>query len=307
MNSGKELHSLKIIVDSNYIGHVSRYSTGGLTHNDSPVGVIFGFLNQILNIGNHFQTNEFYFAWDSKHSYRRQICPEYKKHRKKTLTSEEKEELKQSFQQFDRLRRDILPSIGFKNQLSQRGCEADDIIAMFVKQADLSDILDEGVTIISADEDLYQLLQRKVSMYTPAKKSLMTDMGFKAFYGIEPKDWVKVKALAGCSSDNVKGIAGVGEKTAIKYLVGELKEGKKLRDILEQQEEMYFKNYPLVKLPIKETKKLKITDNELGAKAELEFDRVCTDLGFNSFIETNKLSRWEEFFRGDFNPFMEFN
>ena len=46
-------------------------------------------------------------------------------------------------------------------------------------------------------------------------------------YRIKPFEWHKVKAIAGCSSDNVKGVAGVGEITAIKYLKGELKKESK--------------------------------------------------------------------------------
>ena len=74
-----------------------------------------------------------------------------------------------------------------------------------------------------------------------------------------------MKAISGCSSDNITGIKGVGEKTAIKYLLGELKETTKTyKAIEEQKEELWKKNGKLTKLPLEGTKVFEIKEDKVS-------------------------------------------
>jgi 5'-3' exonuclease len=108
----------------------------------------------------------------------------------------------------------MLPEAGFVNCFSVQGYEADDIIAETCRI-----LKDRRVMMVSSDKDLYQLLDRdRHFMWLPAKQETYTEKKFRAETGLHPQQWVKVKALAGCSSDNIPGVKSIGEKTAIEYL-----------------------------------------------------------------------------------------
>ena len=90
----------------------------------------------------------------------------------------------------------------------------------------------------------------RVKMCLIGKKNrLYTAADFEREWGVKPSFWPSVKAIAGCSGDNVRGIVGVGERTAVKFLKCELKDSsKKYRDIVEGTDTVRT-NWPLVKLP----------------------------------------------------------
>ena len=93
-----------------------------------------------------------------------------------------------------------------------------------------------------------------------------------------------MKALAGCSTDSVPGIKGVGEKTAIKYLKNELKESSKIyqRIISKEGWNIYKRNIELVKLPFTGTKIFKLKTDKLSATGWKE---VVEQLGMKSIRE----------------------
>lgn len=117
------------------------------------------------------------------------------------------------------LRDELLPWMGCENVLTVPGFEADDAIAAAVRNHP-----DDGArfVIASGDKDLYQLLDKRTAVYHPIPKQFVTAKSFKAEHAIPARRWHEVKALAGCSSDCVPGAHRVGEKTAIKYLLGSL-------------------------------------------------------------------------------------
>jgi DNA polymerase I len=104
--------------------------------------------------------------------------------------------------------------------LEVSGVEADDVIGTLASRAEGDGV---DVIIFSADKDFRQLLSPRVSMLRPAYKGeafdLETEATFREKYdGLEPARFVDVLALMGDSSDNVPGVPGIGEKTAIKLL-----------------------------------------------------------------------------------------
>jgi hypothetical protein len=125
------------------------------------------------------------------------------------------------------LREDYLKQIGFKNILYQEGFEADDVIAKVIVDRPKRDFI-----IVSSDQDLYQLIGKYVKVYSPKKQELITEESFRKKFGCGPGVWAQVKAMAGCSTDNIKGIPGVGEKTAIKFICGALNKGKTFDKII---------------------------------------------------------------------------
>lgn len=244
---------------------------GGLSHDNSPTGIIYGFLKSIPMYQEMFDTPHIIFCWDSKTSKRKEIFPGYKSNRVDRLEKMNDEEIifEDEFRyQMKMLRKKYLKMIGFRNVFCQKGYEADDLIASICAGLDVR----ETAIILTSDQDLYQCLNSQVSIYDPNKRKRMTAQKFKKKYEIEPDRWATVKAIAGCSSDNIPGLKGVGEKTAISYLTDKLKKttrsferikkfcwGKKSRKI-------FLLYLTLTHLPLNFDKILKLKKDDLSAE-----------------------------------------
>jgi DNA polymerase-1 len=270
-----------LILDCNYLCHRAKHTTGSLKYGDNATGIIYGFLKNLSGFQDMFQTSKFIFCWDSASSIRREIYPDYKGNRPKDEDRTEEEiEFEKAFRkQVKKLRTTYLPLIGFKNIFIQKGYESDDIMASICK--DISTILmNMEAVIITSDKDLYQCISPNVSVYNPQKNRIITLQRFKKEYGIVPKQWGLMKAIAGCTTDNVKGVAGVGEKTAIKYLLGTLKECKRYFDITcPMGDDIIHRNIKLVELPMVGTREFQLKDDELS---EDGWKQVMKMLGMKS-------------------------
>ena len=278
-----------VIIDSNYIGYLALYTMGDVSSSAGASGIIFGFLSRILNFSEYFQTNDFVFCWDSKHSRRKIKCPFYKD-RNKNRTEEEKERLKEAYLQFVELKDNVLPGMGFSNIFQQTGFESDDIIAKIVMDT-VGDIM-----IISSDEDLYQLLYNS-KMYNPSQRSIMTASRLKDEYDVSPAEWATVKAIGGCTSDTVPGVAqGIGQKTAIKYLRNQLKTDSVKYKLIKDNADIRYRNEWLVTLPLHGTKSVQITPNSFNPDY---FWELCAKYQFNSFLDVEGKEKWERFFKGN--------
>jgi len=241
---------MNMIIDCHYLCWGASFALPDMSAEDQEVGVIYGFLRQILSLSKKFKTKDFYFCWDSKKSHRKLIFPDYKKKRaakKKEMKPEDLSRILATHEQIGKLRNEILPTMGFNNSFFRNGYEADDLICHLVRK------LKGPNTIISSDEDLYQLLDH-ADMYSTQKGKVfkVKDLA-KKYNGCTPKEWVDVKALGGCGSDEVPGIKGVGAIKAVKYLHGEMKPGV-IKERIESEEgrSIYKRNLELVKLPLHE-------------------------------------------------------
>jgi DNA polymerase-1 len=281
---------LTLLIDSAGVGYRAFHSLGGLSHEGIATGVAFGFLSLILDLSEKYKTNQLIFCWDSPGSVRKQWFPEYKMSRD-TKTPEEKVERAQIHAQFDALRQEILPAIGFSNNPFQLGYEADDLIASII-----IDNPTKSFVVVSSDHDLYQLLQYhncKAQHRLSGKE--MTASKFMEEYRLPAREWATVKAIAGCDGDGVPGIPGVGELTAIKYLLDELNEGKK-KESIEGSPTIIRRNYKLVHLPFPGVEKIKLEEDRV---AEETMFSVFSDLGFESFMYGEQERRWEQFCKGE--------
>lgn len=266
-----------LVLDVTGLCHRAMHTTGALKYKGvGPTGVLFGFFAAVLDYQREFQTSHFVFCFDRRGSVRAKLFPDYKlKRRTKTYTEEEQKLYAAMHKQIVALRRVYLPQIGYKNVFSQKGYEADDIIASVCQNLPKGD---EAI-VISSDEDMYQLLSKRVRIWKPVAKQMWSKRRFKNVYGIRPSDWSTVKALAGCGTDEVPGIRGIGEKTACQFICGTLKEGSaKHTLIIENQKKTLKRNLPLVKLPFEGTKDfVPQVDGRLGGWKE-----VFRELGFKS-------------------------
>jgi DNA polymerase-1 len=247
-----------LLVDANFLAWRAHHSTGNLSHNGSTTGVAFGFLKEILALQELHRPDRIVFCFDSKHSKRKEVFPEYKDNR---VYDEHHREV---CGQIKRLRKEILPGVGFRNVFVSRGFEADDLVAALA----LALAKGDEAVIVASDKDFYQLLSKRVSIWNPMKRVLYTRKAFREEWGLErPSHWVTVKAIAGCGTDNVKGIEGVGERTACKYLNGTLKEGSAKWKAIKSTEGLavWNRNLRLVGLPFEGLAAPVLRDDEISA------------------------------------------
>lgn len=148
--------------------------------------------------------------------------------------------------------------LGF-TRLEVPGYEADDVLATLAKKAEK-----EGyeVRILTADRDLYQLVSDRVAVLHP-EGHLITPEWLWEKYGLRPEQWVDFRALVGDPSDNLPGVKGIGEKTALKLL----KEWGSLENLLKNLDRVKPEN-------VREKIKAHLEDLRLS----LELSRVRTDL-----------------------------
>jgi len=279
-----------ILIDAPNLCYIAHYAMGELSNDDVPTGVTFGFLNYVLSIATKFEDNDLVFCFDSKKSWRKLILPSYKANRdEKEYTDEELWLFEHLHRQVMELRSDILPNLGFNNVFMSVGFEADDLIAHLVNQyAGKRDIV-----IVSSDEDLYQCLQPRVRIYKVKSKKVYTASAFKKEYDITPDKWADVKAIAGCSSDNLKGVFGVGEKTAIKFWKGELKPNSKAYQQIKISWSIYHSTLKLVKLPFDKPLRILKRKNKFNREAFIDtFDR----LRFVYHLKEEQFAKWEKQF-----------
>jgi 5'-3' exonuclease len=285
----------RLILDCNYLSYQAFHTLGELSHGGVESGVVFGFLNRVLSLGHRFQTNRFAFCWDSKESFRRELYPKYKGNRRKEKTPEEKAQYDILYTQMTLLRHSVLDAIGFRNVFEQRGIESDDLMAEIVKTSSEP----SGDIIVTSDEDLFQCLREGCSIHNPSSKKLWTKASFEEEYGITPEEWVWVKIIAGCKGDNVAGVQGVAETTAIKWIRNELKaHTKKFKDIQEQVRFLKETNEILVRLPFPKTLPIHFNGDELNPTG-LMF--VAEEYGMMSYLKGEQAQRWQDLFECRFS------
>lgn len=286
------MNEITLIIDANYCCYVSKFAySKGLTYLGNSTEIIFGFLRKLLELAEQFETKKFIFCWDSPKLFRKDIYPEYKANRHIEKTPEEKEADILAYKQFDEIRKIILPELGFKRNYQVEGYESDDLIASIVKNGS------EKYVVVSSDEDLFQLLDY-CSLFHLTHKNLTTKRIFEREYKISPSKWVDVKCITGCSTDNVKGIFGVGQVNAIKYLKDELgKETAKYKSIIGNPE-IIERNRKLIELPFEGLSFQDFIPTELFYKNK--FEEIFKKYGFKSMLDGSTkwdIKKWVKTFR----------
>ncbi len=265
-----------IILDCHYLAHRARYSRGKLSYDGESTGVIFGMLSDFKYLSDQLQSDNFAFCFDSSESKRERIFKGYKKKRKdKQFTEDEEAEYKAMKKGIRIIRDEILPKFGERSIFMESGFEADDLIASLVISNPK-----ELFTIVSADHDLYQLLHTgRVSIFNPVTKTVMTEKLFKETYGINPSMWATVKAIAGCTSDSIPGIKGIGEGKAIQFLLGEGSDKTKELCTAFCVTKVYKRNLRLTTIPIEGTPVLQLKKRKTQPRAV--WNNVCRERGIH--------------------------
>lgn len=202
-----------ILVDGNNLLFRSYYATaytGNIMKNSKgfPTNGLFGFVNMMNKIINDENPEFLLVAFDIGKTFRHEKYDGYKDGR-----SDTPDDLKRQFP----VAKEILNAMNVK-YLEVPSYEADDIIGTFAKMIDES--TDYEGLIVSSDKDLLQLISDKVKVKLLKTKDhiLMDRNTFMETYEIEPIRMIDLKGLMGDASDNIPGVKGIGEKTAIKLL-----------------------------------------------------------------------------------------
>lgn len=277
---------MTLLFDGKYFLYRSLNANIVLTHNDIVTTTYYTFLNSIKSVTKKFDADNVIILWDSKYSYRKEIFSGYKQ---KDLSKDEnlRKQLEIIQAEYDNIKF-MMYYLGFASYL-RYGLEADDLFALYCQQYRFK----EDIIIVSKDEDLYQLLHERVKMYDPKNKKTKDRKWFIKEYGITPEYWGLFKAIAGCKSDKIPGIKGIGDETALKYLRKGLKDTKRIK---ENQPTIDF-FLPLTLLPFQspgQRKTLTLRPKYTDLKMD-RFEEICMQMGFKSFMEN--LEDWHIFTR----------
>jgi 5'-3' exonuclease len=230
-----------LALDFPYLCWREFYSAGQLDAVRSIVGVLFA-LNEYRD---RFATNEMVFAFDHPPYHRKTKFPDYKISRTDPVELAESRDELRSY--INKCRGSYLCELGYGNIYSKVGYEADDILAAVALGIPPND----RVILVTEDGDLHQCLSNTCAIYKPRKDEFWTIKDFRRIYEIEPADWVKMKSLMGCDTDDIPGIRGVGEVTAIQYIkqngVGPIRMRAEIERFMASPD--YQRNLSLVTLP----------------------------------------------------------
>lgn len=202
-----------IMVDGNNLLFRSYYATaynGNLMKNSKgfPTNAVYGFVNMMNKIINEEKPEYMVVAFDKGKTFRHEMYAAYKDGR-----SETPDELKVQFP----IAKELLTHLGIK-YYEIDDYEADDIIGTFSMYCDQDS---EYIgTIISSDKDLLQLISSDVDIKLLKQKDFIRydEKSFMEEFLIHPSKVVDLKSLQGDASDNIPGVAGIGEKTALKLI-----------------------------------------------------------------------------------------
>lgn len=307
-----------LVIDSNAVGYEAFHALGNLSVDDVRTGVIFGFLNRMLQYANKFKTTHFAFCFDSRRSLRRE--QKYSGYKIKRIEKRKKEPKRQkleraeAYRQFDLLRETILPHMGFPNIFIKDGYESDDLIYKICR-----DRFEESAyalpsensrrirtVIVSSDHDLFQILEY-AAMWHLKRKTIITKDDFVKEFDIRPDQWALAKAIGGCGSDSVPGIDGFADPGKAKKGTGKNNRAiKHIRGVLTGQYEdclsnlrvrrTICRNLKLVRLPYRGLdEKFRYDISYLPGYDKHAFLEIFQQYKFRSFMG-KEFKRWERIF-----------
>lgn len=258
-----------VLIDGNSLSFRAFFALPLLTNKAGVyTNAIYGFTMILDKIIKEEQPTHFMVAFDAgKTTFRNNMYSEYKGGREKTP-----DELRSQLPYI----RQLVESYHIKHY-ELENYEADDIIGTLSKQADEKNL---KTIIITGDRDLTQLASENVTIYYTKKG--VTDIDHytpefisEKYDGLEPKQIIEMKGLMGDKSDNIPGVPGIGEKTAIKLL--------KQYDTVEG---VYNNIDELKKSKMKE----KLIDNEDNAKLSKELATINRDSPIEVTLDDLKLT-----------------
>jgi DNA polymerase-1 len=211
------------LIDGNSYIYRAFYAIRGLsTSTGTPSNAVFGFTNMIFKILREKNPDYFAVVFDSPGPTKRhEAYEEYKAHRPGMP-----DDLKPQVPFI----KEIINAFNIKT-IEKPGYEADDILDAVAKEAE-SEGLD--VFIVTGDKDMNQSVSPKIRLYDSMKDRITEEKDVIERYGVKPSQFPEIIALMGDASDNIPGVPGIGEKTAVKLL----KEFENLDNLIKNHEKI---------------------------------------------------------------------
>ena len=277
-----------VLIDGNSLLNRAYYATPVFTTKSGmPTNAIFGFVKLLFKILGDVKPKYIIVAFDLKApTFRHKMYDGYKAMRKGMP---------------DDLAVQVEPLKGLLNAMkiatcAKEGVEADDIIGTLSKKFDAHSYIYTG------DRDSFQLVDEKTDVYYTKKgvsvlQKLNVD-NFKSETGVTPLQIIDLKALMGDKSDNIPGVAGIGEKTALNLLesfstldgvyenIEKLSGGIKTR-LLENKETAYM-SYKLATIDRNCDLDIKLEECIAPTKYSTEVKRLFGEFEFNSLLEIGR-------------------
>ena len=296
-----------LVVDGNSIMNRAFYGIMGskmlMTKDGTYTNAVYGFLSIIFKVIDDLKPEYMAVAFDLKAPTARHKMYEGYKANRHGMPDELAAQMP--------IIKDVLRAMNI-TIIEKEGYEADDVLGTLAKAGEASGV---DVTILSGDRDTFQLATDKVTIRIPRTKAGKTEEDdfdrakVIETYGVEPKQLIEVKGLMGDTSDNIPGVPGVGEKTALNLIKeyqtidnlyksieagtatsvkGKMKE--KITSNKELAELSRFLGTINVEVPIEES------IDDLKIKDWNKEDVLCIfkELNFNRFIDRFSLNDFQE-------------
>ena len=231
-----------------------------------PTGAMYGVLNMLKSLISQVQPTHIAVVFDAKgKTFRDEMFEQYKSHRPPMP-----DDLRKQIQPLH----DMIRALGIP-LLVVEGVEADDVIGTLALQASR---LGKKVLISTGDKDMAQLVDDNIMLINTMNNSLLDREGVIEKYSIPPELIIDYLALMGDSADNIPGVAGVGEKTALGLLQG-----------IGSMAEIYANLEKVAELPIRGAKKLgeKLLAEKTNADLSYTLATIKTDVELN--VTTDEL------------------
>ena len=250
-----------ILIDGSSYLYRAFFACPPLTNaNGEPTGAIFGVINMIRSLMNQYNPTHIAVVFDAKGgSFRNEIYSEYKATR---------EEMPENLRPQIEPIHTILKAMGLP-LLCVEGVEADDVIGTLAKQAEKENL---QVLISTGDKDMAQLVSYKVTLINTMNNTALDPQGVMDKFGVPPEKIIDYLALRGDNSDNIPGVAGIGEKTAQALLTA-----------FDSVKDIYNHLDDIEKLSIRGAKSLKqkLIDNQKDAELSYLLATIKTDVALD--------------------------
>jgi len=278
-----------VLVDGSAVFHRGYHAIPHLSNSEGvPTNATFGFTTILLKVLADLKPKYAIVTWDkSSATFRKELYPEYKAHRKKQPD-------------------DLYAQIPYTRQVTEAlglpwieldNYEADDIIGTLGRQAEKHHL---ETIIVTGDLDELQLIDENTKVYTMRRgftDTVIYDLAaLHDRYGVNPQQFIDLKALKGDASDNIPGVEGVGEKTAkdlittygsLDGVYKNLDQVKgKLKERLEVNKDMAYLSQKLSTIVCDAPVELDLAPAELG-----QYDRAATHELFRRLEFKNLLTK----------------
>jgi len=280
-----------VLFDGNALVHRAYHALPTLTvaKTGESINAVYGFASMLLRAINELKPSHCIIAFDRKApTFRHQLYEQYKAHRPATP-------------------QELISQLGRVRQLAQTfnipifefdGYEADDILGSLSRQASEQDI---ETIIVTGDGDTMQLVTPRVKVLYPKPRRPFSDTmlydedAVSQKYGVGPEHIADLKALVGDPSDNIPGVSGIGEKTAIKLVcqfggVDQIYEHidevtpSKLKEKLKQNEAIARKSKVLATIVIQMPVTLNLDDCRVSNYNRQQVVQLFRELEFSSLL-----------------------